>query len=64
MTTTKIKASEVNIGDKIHFPNSRKPQAVETIEQQGDNINFVAGDAKWLVPADWDIRKEDEPSES
>lgn len=62
MTITNIKASEVKPGDKIKFPNSRHAQVIETCEVQGDNINLVSegGEAKWLVPNDWNVKREDE----
>lgn len=71
MTTKTIKAGEVEAGMKVHFPNSRRAQEVETIETRpglGNNVErkvFHSGDAQWDCPADYDVKVEEEaPSDA
>lgn len=60
MTVKTIKASEVEAGMKLHFPNSRKPQEVETIETRGERRLFTSGNAQWDCPATYDVNVEEE----
>ena len=54
-TQTK-KASDVEIGDLLHFPNSRHPQEVTMTQKDETHITFEAGSAtRWVVPLDQDV---------
>ena len=55
--TEEIPAEEVSVGDEIHFPNSRKPQKVEQVSQQGGITTLVAADATWQVTSALPVRR-------
>jgi hypothetical protein len=60
MATETVSASDVKVGDKIHFPNSRHAQEVTeaTLDEHG-YVTLRASETHWTVPQDWDIRKEE-----
>lgn len=64
MTIKQMKASEVEAGMKVHFPNSRKAQEVVSIEKRKglnegeDRIVLIAGNAQWDCPASHDVNVE------
>lgn len=59
-----VPASEINVGETVFFPNSRRSQPVEQIvddEQDGKPVRrFIADEGKvsWLVAPDTPIKRE------
>ena len=56
----KVPAEEVQVGDKVKFPNSRHFQAVESVEFDTPMQAFRvrSGDAEWLLPAEHEVEVE------
>lgn len=54
-----VRASEIEVGDEVHFPNSRKPQEVAGVLANIETgvITLVARDANWQLGPDADVRR-------
>ena len=57
--TESKKASTLEVGDKLHFPNSRMAQEV-TMRQLGEEHITVEGTegVRWVVPLNFDVNVE------
>lgn len=57
-TSEVVLASELSVGDLLHFPNSRGAQAIESIVDEAGNRAITTGDTTWNVPSDFEVRRE------
>lgn len=56
-----VKASEIQVGDLVFFPNSRKAQVVESVVENAASRTFIAADASWTMGPDISVRREIKP---
>jgi hypothetical protein len=52
-------ASEIQVGDKVHFPNSRRAVPVEQILSEGENtITLISEKSRWMMIPDFKVAVE------
>lgn len=55
------KANELEVGDKLHFPNSRHAKEITFISKDETHVTVEGGvDTRWVVPLDRDVHVDDE----
>lgn len=59
-TSEKVAASQLLVGDRIFFPNSRTAQDIESIVDDEDTNSraVTAGTTCWTVQNDYEVRRE------
>lgn len=56
-TVEEVLASELVVGDEVWIPNSRKPQAIDSITTEEDRVVLIVGDATWQTRASFTVRR-------
>ncbi len=51
-----VAVSEINVGDRIYVPNSRHPQEVITIVDDGNFRRIEVDGASWFTPGGTEVR--------
>lgn len=52
-----VAASEIEVGDDVFFPNSRKPQTVEGILAESNLIHLSIPETTWKIAPDFQVRR-------
>jgi hypothetical protein len=56
-TVEEVEANTLQVGDEVWIPNSRKPQAIDSIVPNAASITLYVGDAQWVVNPATVVRK-------
>lgn len=64
---TQKRAGDVEVGDQVYFPNSRRPRTVGQVVVENQQVHLVSDDAatKWMMNADFEVgvEVEEEPTD-
>lgn len=59
-SSEKVLASQLLVGDRIHFPNSRGAQEIASIvdDEESGSRAVTSGDTTWTLQPDTEVRRE------